>query len=343
MQRFDRILGILLFLRSQRSVTASKLAQQFGVSTRTIYRDIETLSASGVPVYAERGHEGGFQLLEGYFLPPLMFSRDEAISLLLALTLMRRLHTYPFPAAIVQAERKILAALPDVLRSVLNDAEKIIGFEELPHDIFHPEPQPATEAASDQQGRDAENGIISAFLQAILEGCTVSIHYQSPYRERDHVFPAQPQGLFWDRNHWYLAGTQLDGALVPRIWRADRVIRIIRQSIAVSEKAGFDVGDLLGRRWLRPAMERWRERAPVKIRLTTALAERLQQDWYYRHACFEPLADNEMLMTFGEYDPAIVLELLRWLGAGAELLEPRAWREMIKTELQTMLKAYDEF
>jgi predicted DNA-binding transcriptional regulator YafY len=80
----------------------------------------------------------------------------------------------------------------------------------------------------------------------------------------------------------------------------------------------------------------------VKIRLTTAQAERLQQDWYYRHACFEPLADNEVLMTFGECDPAIVLELLRWLGAGAELLEPREWRKMIKTELQEMLKAYDE-
>jgi predicted DNA-binding transcriptional regulator YafY len=343
MQRFDRILGILLFLRSQRSVTASKLARQFGVSTRTIYRDIETLSASGVPVYAERGHEGGFQLLEGYFLPPLMFSRDEAISLLLALTLMRRLHTYPFPTAIAQAERKILAALPDALRSVLNDAEKIIGFEELPADIFHPEPQSATEATSYQQGRDAENDVISAFLQAILEGCTVSLHYQSPYRERDHVFPVAPQGLFWDRDHWYLAGTQLNGELMQRIWRADRVIRIIRQSIAVSENVEFDVGDLLGRRWLRPAMERWRERAPVKIRLTIAQARRLQQDWYYRHACFEPLTDNDMLMTFGECNPAIVLELLRWLGSGAELLEPREWREMIKTELQTMLKVYEEF
>jgi predicted DNA-binding transcriptional regulator YafY len=201
MQRFDRILGILLFLRSQRSVTASRLARQFGVSTRTIYRDIETLSASGVPVYAERGHEGGFQLLEGYFLPPLMFARDEAISLLLALTLMRRLHTYPFPDAIAQAERKILAALPDALRSVLNEAEKIIGFEELPVDIFHPEPPSAIEVAPDQQGRDAENGIISAFLQAILENCTVSMHYHSPYREKDHVFPVAPQGLFWDRNH----------------------------------------------------------------------------------------------------------------------------------------------
>ncbi len=341
MQRFDRILGILLFLRSQRSITASKLAQHFGVSTRTIYRDIEALSASGVPVYAERGHEGGFQLLEGYFLPPLMFSRDEAISLLLALTLMRRLHTYPFPTAIAQAERKILAVLPDALRSVLNEAEKIIGFEELPADIFHPEPQSAPGTASDQQGRDAENDIISTFLQAILERCTVSMHYRSPYREQDHVFPVEPQGLFWDRSHWYLAGVQLDDRRMQRIWRADRVIRISRQSVPIAAQTEFDVGDLLGRRWLRPAMELWQTRAPVKIRLTNAQAERLQQDWYYRHACFEPLTDDSMLMTFGEYDPSIVLELLRWLGAGAELLEPYEWRGLLKTELQAMLKMYD--
>ena len=82
-ERFDRLFGILLLLRGGRAVPAGELARRFGVSRRTIYRDLEALSAAGVPVYAERGRGGGTRLLEGYFLPPLMFSRGEGIALLL--------------------------------------------------------------------------------------------------------------------------------------------------------------------------------------------------------------------------------------------------------------------
>jgi predicted DNA-binding transcriptional regulator YafY len=61
MNRFDRMLGILLHLRGGQAVSALALARHFEVSRRTIYRDVEALSALGVPVYARRGHEGGFQ------------------------------------------------------------------------------------------------------------------------------------------------------------------------------------------------------------------------------------------------------------------------------------------
>src|SRR5712692_7343148 len=104
MQRFDRVLGILLFLRSKQSVSASELARHFEVSVRTIYRDLETLSAVGVPLYAERGRQGGVRLLQGYFLPPLMFTQSEAIALLLGLTLQRSLRAVPFPTEIEVAE-----------------------------------------------------------------------------------------------------------------------------------------------------------------------------------------------------------------------------------------------
>src|SRR5579859_7809866 len=140
MQRFDRILGILLFLRTKPSISAAELARHFAASTRTIYRDLETLSALGVPLYAERGRQGGVRLLPGYFLPPLMFTQQEAIALLFGLTLQKSLRVIPFPAESSMAERKLLAALPDSLRSLLAKAEHLVGFEETPADIFHPEP-----------------------------------------------------------------------------------------------------------------------------------------------------------------------------------------------------------
>src|SRR6476661_8154690 len=98
MNRIDRALGILLLLRGGKAISATALSRRFEVATRTIYRDIETLSSLGVPVYAEMGRAGGFRLVEGYFLPPVMFSAREAISLMLGISLLRNLRASPFAA-----------------------------------------------------------------------------------------------------------------------------------------------------------------------------------------------------------------------------------------------------
>jgi predicted DNA-binding transcriptional regulator YafY len=69
-------------------------------------------------------------------------------------------------------------------------------------------------------------------------------------------------------------------------------------------------------------------------------AERLADDWYFRFAQFEPSGANETVMTYGENDRASVLELVRWLGPGAELLEPAAWRATLRDELRAMAAVY---
>src|SRR5258708_20294937 len=191
MQRFDRVLGILLFLRSKQSVSASELARHFEVSTRTIYRDMETLSAVGVPLYAERGRQGGVRLLPGYFLPPLMFTQSEAIALLLGLTLQRSLRAVPFPTEMEMAEKKLLAALPDTLRSLLTKAEKLVGFEKAPSDIFHPEP-PVIAMLAAEQADLHQNKAIGIFFQAVLDGNLVLMQYASPYRPHTSEVLAQP-------------------------------------------------------------------------------------------------------------------------------------------------------
>jgi predicted DNA-binding transcriptional regulator YafY len=342
-QHFDRILGILLFLRSKQAVSAADLAHHFEVSRRTIYRDLETLSALGVPLYAERGRQGGVRLLPGYFLPPLMFTQQEAIALLLGLALQKSLRVVPFPTEGAVAERKLLAALPDALRSLLTRAEKLIGFEQTPSDIFHPEPEqqdPESTVIPQEQADLQQSQTISIFFQAILDGNLVWMEYASPYRAHEHAVLVEPLGLLWDRDHWYLAARMVEQEQQVRLWRADRVVQIKpRQSQRAAQHA-FDVRELLGRNWLESAMEDWRQRAPVKIRLSCTQVERLQRDWYYRYAHFELETADQVIMTFGEQDPAIVLELLRWLGPGAELLEPQEWREKVREELKQMLASY---
>ena len=87
-KRFDRIVAILIQLQSKRIIKAQDLADRFQVSLRTIYRDIRTLEASGVPIVSEAGV--GYSIMEGYRLPPVMFTREEAGSFVAAEKLMQK-------------------------------------------------------------------------------------------------------------------------------------------------------------------------------------------------------------------------------------------------------------
>jgi len=117
--RADRLLSILLLLQTHRRMTAGELARQLEVSERTIYRDMDSLSAAGVPVYMERGIGGGCVLPEGYRINLTGLSEPEIHSLFLA-TPARLLADLGLRQAAEGALIKLLAALPSVSR---RDAE----------------------------------------------------------------------------------------------------------------------------------------------------------------------------------------------------------------------------
>jgi predicted DNA-binding transcriptional regulator YafY len=339
MNRMDRALGILLLLHAQRTIGAPELARRFEVSTRTIYRDIETLAAVGVPVYAEMGRQGGFRLAEGYFLPPVMFSEGEAISLLTGLALLSRLRATPFAAELDSAGQKLLAAVPPRLRSPLAEAQRIVGFEAPPYDSFHPE-QVDPAAGEDEPPPAQVSQVITAFLRCVLERHSVAIEYRAPRREpTTHVLA--PHGLFWDRERWYLVGQRVGRGETPRVWRADRVRSLKRHDRLTDSPPPFDVAQLLGRRWLDDAIGQWTAEAPVRIRMTPGQADRLRRDWYYGHARFEEDASGGVTMTFGEDDREVVFGLLRWLGPGAELLAPEEWRDAFAADVRALLAPYE--
>lgn len=87
--KINRLLGITILLLNRETVTAKELAERFGVSTRTIYRDIDVLSSAGVPVFTNKGNGGGISLLENYSLNKTLISEHESESLLLALKTLK--------------------------------------------------------------------------------------------------------------------------------------------------------------------------------------------------------------------------------------------------------------
>ncbi|MGO8693494.1 MAG: helix-turn-helix transcriptional regulator [Rectinemataceae bacterium] len=338
MNRLDRTMGILLLLRSGRAVSATELAARFEVSARTVYRDVEVLSGLGVPIYADMGRSGGFRLRPGYFLPPITLGSEEAVSLLLGLILMRRLRVVPFPQEADFAERKLMAALPEDTRKLMTRVSRIIGFERVPADPFHRE---RDDPQITEHSLKAEGEIVGRFLRAILQRSRVRLKYHSPYRTPEPWREVEPCGILWDRDRWYLVGRTADSAHALRQWRSDRVVELGSGPSLKPTADDFDVAEILDRRWLRSAMEGWRANSRVKVALSLEQAERLKRDWYYGNAAFEEAPDGRIIMSIGERDPMGIVDLVRWLGPGAELLEPAAWREQVANTLREMLATYE--
>jgi predicted DNA-binding transcriptional regulator YafY len=292
------------------------------------------------------GRKGGFRLRDGYFLPPVTLGPEEAASLLLGLILMKALRVMPFPKEADFAERKLLAALPPETREAMEKAARFIGFERVPADLLHPERgDPQLPGQAEGGARDgAESAIVGTYLRALLSRSRLMLAYRSPYRETEAPREVEPLCLLWDRDRWYLVGRPAEpkqrGAAAIRHWRADRVLSLGPGRSMPPVDAGFDAAELLGRRWLRAAMELWRAESPARIAMRPEQAERLRRDWYYGNAVFETAGDGRTVMSYGEFRPEAAVELVRWLGPGAELLEPAEWRSLLASSLRELLSAH---
>jgi len=325
MNPIERALGILLVLTGGKRVSAAELAQRFEVSLRTIYRDIDRLLALGVPVEADRGAEGGYRLPPGYIQPPVALTRRETAALLVALALVRGLKATPLVADLDTAEKKLLAALPKAARELLINGARLVGVEAPPPDVFHVQLPPA--------GPGDSSRAVDGFLEGLIAGRRVRFLHESATRRTPREHEVEPAGLLYDRDYWYLVGRSVEHDEV-RLWRADRVSTIAVTGFAYRADPKFSVETLLGRAWLDQAMRRWEaEGERARVRITAAQAEVLGRDWYFRHAAVAADGNGGLVLTLPNADRGIVLPLVRWLGRGAELIDPAELRAELAAEL----------
>lgn len=124
MRRADRLFKIVQNLHHERVITAHDLAENLEVSERTIYRDMQDLSLSGVPITGEAGQ--GYRLLRGFQLPPLMFNEEEIEALLLGARMVRAWTDKELASAAHQALQKIEHVIPDKLKPLLDRNDMIV-------------------------------------------------------------------------------------------------------------------------------------------------------------------------------------------------------------------------
>jgi predicted DNA-binding transcriptional regulator YafY len=159
MRRTTRLFALAEHLRGRRSgVTAEALAQRFGVTVRTIYRDLDALRDASFPLHAERGRGGGYALDRSYSLPPVNFSAREAALLLLAGHFLQTLRILPFGEPLVGALDKVRGALPAAGQRDLAALEKRLAFVGVP---AHP----------------VAKGVLAALERAFFEGGALRLTY----------------------------------------------------------------------------------------------------------------------------------------------------------------------
>lgn len=204
--RASRLLSVLLTLQTRGRVTAQELADDLEVSVRTIYRDIDSLNAAGVPVYAERGPAGGYQLLDGFRTRLNGLTADEADSLVLA-GLPGPAAELGLGAAVASAQLKLMAGLaPELRERATRTAER-----------FH----------LDTLGwyHDADRSPhLAEVANAVWAGRRVRIVYR---RWGGAVAPREvdPYGLVLKAGNWYLVARASDSG-ADRTYRVGRVLEL---------------------------------------------------------------------------------------------------------------------
>ncbi|MFD6392770.1 helix-turn-helix transcriptional regulator [Nocardia sp. NPDC060259] len=206
--RADRLVSLVLLLRQRGRHTATELAEELEVSTRTVLRDIEALSAAGVPVFAERGRHGGFALLPGFRTELTGLNHDEALALLVAGS-RRGAQAFGLGSALASAMLKVVDALPASYRDTAADvAERLLI-------------DPETDLLSRRLVAEEVPGTILAEVRrAVFAGNKLRIHYAAV--DQDPTWrTVDPIGLVVVRDQGYLLATR-SGA--DRTYRLSRVL-----------------------------------------------------------------------------------------------------------------------
>ncbi len=187
-KRFDRIISILIQLQSKRIVKAQELADRFEVSLRTIYRDIRSLEASGVPIYSEAGI--GYSLVDGYRLPPVMFTREEASSFIASEKLMQTFIDKELGKHHASAIFKIKSVLKNSDKDWLSSIESKVIIQKPSEKLFN------------ENVPDAMN----ILFKSIADKTQVKLLYQAFDAEESLERIIEPVGIFHDNNNWYIFG-----------------------------------------------------------------------------------------------------------------------------------------
>ncbi|SMO59446.1 Predicted DNA-binding transcriptional regulator YafY, contains an HTH and WYL domains [Chryseobacterium rhizoplanae] len=184
LKKLDRVTAILTQLQSKPVVRAQDLAEKFDVSIRTIYRDVKTLENAGIPIVGEAGN--GYSLMDGYKLPPIMFTKEEVLSFITAEKLMQKFSHQSLGSHYQAAMEKVRSVLRNSDKNLIQNIEKQI-------DVF----------SFHTDSGDSLKNVIPIILESIADKTQLNIRYQTVDGRIDNR-TIETVGMFFEFNFWYI-------------------------------------------------------------------------------------------------------------------------------------------
>jgi predicted DNA-binding transcriptional regulator YafY len=319
--RADRLVSLVLLLRQHGRLSATALARELEVSTRTVLRDIEALSAAGVPVYAERGRHGGFALLPGFRTELTGLGHDEALALLVAGS-RRGAQAFGLGPALASAMRKVIDALPEGDRATAAGAARRL--------LIDPETDLLARRRVTEEVPDA---VLAEVRRAVFAGHRLRVHYAAADQD-PRWRTVDPIGLVTVGGQGYLLATR-DGA--DRTYRLSRILAAEELAEPARRPDRVD----LGRAWEERGT-RFREggdRVTAVVRVVPARREELVGTALAVRA-EEAAEDGRLRMEVDFQDPRHAEWALWRLATDAEAVSPRWLRTALRDRAAAIAARY---
>ena len=314
-EKLVRLLKIISLIEQRNGADLPTLVEECEVCQRTIYRDIEALSLSGMPIYWDPDSKQ-YRFMEKVFLKPLTFSVDEATALLQCISAFTREKT-PLTPALRLAQERMMASMPSERQKKVDQLRNIIDikFTDKPHEVC--------------------SDTFSCVEKAIQERKRLEVQYYTKSSETLNERKLDPYVITFRGKAWYLvAFCHLRGAI--KLFRLDRIRQIKFLPETYTIPRNFSAAAFFEGSWLLEQGE------PVKVRLRfyPEAARWVREGTYHASQHTEELADGSL---FYEATVSGTREITRWIlgfGPAVEVLEPEWLRGEIGGMCASMNKIY---
>lgn len=318
MAKNDNMLAILWMLNSGSKITAKKIAEKLEVNMRTVYRYIDSLCASGVPIVSDAGQNGGYSLLSNFIHAPLFFDIEEQKALLHAAVFANEAG-YPFDESLKNATQKLKMYSNREQESILN--RYIAGFEVLNCDIA-----PSVKLTLEE------------LEWAVANEYSVEIEYRTSHDEQPRSRVIDPYGILYWNNKWYTVGfCHLRNEI--RSFRAERIFRIQRTQMMFKRPEAFSVRKYFIQNLL-PDSESKDGLVSVIICGRSEALDDLCIHWFLGHYLKERTPNQAVFLiderALHEYVPHFLLSY----GKAIQVIEPQSLKKKLVSVASELMEYY---
>lgn len=311
MSKAKRLLEILLFVTAKRKFTAQEIADEFHISIRTVHRYIVDLSNMGLPIYAEQGRNGGYTILSSRFLPPILFTEDEAVSIFFAFQSLKYYRSLPFDTEITSVEHKLYRSLQNEAKLKVDKIRSYIAF-------WNPK-------------RTIEAPFLKDVLEHSIENKNLHIQYQSKTGTKTkHI---RPIGVYAHDGLWYMPAYDFHKKKIL-LYRVDRILSILSAEKNTDEFMNLE-------NWF----DSYEVKKPIRlhVKLTTEGVRQCKSVPTFENFVVEKEDGTGYIDTIIDRDEiGFITPLFFRLGSHARILEPKELINGLCLQAKEILRMYQE-